>query len=64
MKPDIKKTIIFFIDPSLSFLEIHGKMGMEVPVLSLVASFLKLLNTYLVKYKELEKLKKTTEIDI
>jgi hypothetical protein len=50
--------LLFFTDPSISFLAIHAKLGMYVPELSLVASFLKILNIFLQGYKGLEKLPK------
>jgi len=46
-KDYIRNLLIFFIDPCLSFIELHGKYGMEVPLLSLVSSLLKILNIYL-----------------
>lgn len=46
------------MDPTISFLNIHGEMGMEVPLLSIVASFLKILNIYVAKYRTHKKLPK------
>jgi len=64
LKEYIKNLLIFFVDPSIQFILIHGKFGMQVPLLSIVASFLKLFSTYLHQYKGLERLKKSTEDDI
>jgi len=54
----IKSLLIFFIDPCLSFIELHGKYGMNVPLLSLVSSLLKILNIYLKRYVGLKRLPK------
>jgi hypothetical protein len=57
----LKQMLIYFIDPSMSFLEKHGSCQMEVPELSLIASLLKILNIYLGKYKGVKKLPKKIE---
>jgi len=48
----IKDLLVFFIDPCLSFIELHGKYGMFVPLLSLIASLLKILNIFLKPYED------------
>ena len=57
-KDYIRKLLIFFIDPSLSFIELHGKYGMEVPLLSLVSSCFRILKIYLNSYNDYKKLPK------